>query len=131
MLSNVLVDDTAYIRCISTSGSKSVVGEVIPITVEEYNPQEMMLMMADSAASDGVATVAEEPTYFYITVKYVFENNLMQGTGNGFEPERKMSRAMLVTVLYRMANLMVFDLKILLFFESKPYKKRFLFFCSF
>ena len=28
----------------------------------------------------------------------------MQGTGNGFEPESKMSRAMLVTVLYRMAN---------------------------
>lgn len=28
----------------------------------------------------------------------------MQGTGNGFEPESKMTRAMLVTVLYRMAN---------------------------
>ena len=28
----------------------------------------------------------------------------MEGTGNGFEPESKMTRAMLVTVLYRMAN---------------------------
>jgi hypothetical protein len=28
----------------------------------------------------------------------------MQGTDNGFEPESKMSRAMLVTVLYRMAQ---------------------------
>ena len=28
----------------------------------------------------------------------------MQGTGKGFEPESKMTRAMLVTVLYRMAN---------------------------
>ena len=28
----------------------------------------------------------------------------MQGTGNGFEPEGKMTRAMLVTVLYRLAN---------------------------
>lgn len=75
MLSNVLVGDTAYVRCVSTSGSKSVVGEVIPITVEAYEPQDMMmLMMADSASSDGIATVADEPTYFYVTVKYVFQN---------------------------------------------------------
>ena len=42
--------------------------------------------------------------WHYNCVKYVYENNLMQGTGNGFEPEGKMSRAMLVTVLYRMAK---------------------------
>lgn len=42
--------------------------------------------------------------WYYNYVKYVYENNLMQGTGNGFEPERKMTRAMLVTVLYRIAN---------------------------
>ncbi|MBR5614535.1 MAG: S-layer homology domain-containing protein, partial [Clostridia bacterium] len=42
--------------------------------------------------------------WHYESVKYVYENNLMQGTGNGFEPESKMSRAMLVTVLYRMTN---------------------------
>ncbi len=42
--------------------------------------------------------------WHYESVKYVYERGLMQGTGNGFEPESKMSRAMLVTVLYRMAN---------------------------
>jgi len=42
--------------------------------------------------------------WHYESVKYVYENNLMEGTGNGFEPESKMTRAMLVTVLYRMAN---------------------------
>ena len=42
--------------------------------------------------------------WHYNCVKYVYENNLMQGTDNGFEPESKMSRAMLVTVLYRMAK---------------------------
>ena len=42
--------------------------------------------------------------WHYESVKYVYENNLMQGTGNDFEPESKMSRAMLVTVLYRMAE---------------------------
>ncbi len=42
--------------------------------------------------------------WYYESVKYVYENNLMQGTGKGFEPDSKMSRAMLVTVLYRIAN---------------------------
>ncbi len=42
--------------------------------------------------------------WHYEAVKYVYENNLMQGTGNGFEPDGKMSRAMLVTVLYRLAQ---------------------------
>ncbi len=42
--------------------------------------------------------------WHYEAVKYVYENNLMRGTGNGFEPDGKMSRAMLVTVLYRLAQ---------------------------
>ena len=42
--------------------------------------------------------------WYYEVVKYVYENNLMQGTAKGFEPDSKMSRAMLVTVLYRMVN---------------------------
>ncbi len=64
------------------------------------------------------AEIQEKPTFtettfydvkkedwHYNYIKYVYENNLMQGTDNGFEPESNMSRAMLVTVLYRMANL--------------------------
>lgn len=42
--------------------------------------------------------------WHYDSVKYVYEKGLMQGTGNDFEPESKMSRAMLVTVLFRMDN---------------------------
>ena len=42
--------------------------------------------------------------WHYESVKYVYENKLMQGTDSGFEPESKMTRAMLVTVLFRMAN---------------------------
>lgn len=42
--------------------------------------------------------------WYYESVKYVYENNLMQGTDKGFEPDGKMSRAMLVTVLYRTQN---------------------------
>ncbi len=40
--------------------------------------------------------------WYYESVKYVHENKLMQGTENGFEPNEKMTRAMLVTVLFRM-----------------------------
>lgn len=42
--------------------------------------------------------------WYYDAVEYVHKNNLMQGTDDGFEPEEKMSRAMLVTVLWRMKN---------------------------
>ena len=42
--------------------------------------------------------------WYYESVKYVYENNLMQGTDIGFEPDSKMTRAMLVTTLYRMQN---------------------------
>ncbi len=42
--------------------------------------------------------------WYYEAVKYAYKNNLMQGTENGFEPEEKMTRAMLVTVLYRLES---------------------------
>ena len=35
-------------------------------------------------------------------MQYVYENGLMQGTDNGFAPDSNMTRAMLVTVLYRL-----------------------------
>ncbi len=41
--------------------------------------------------------------WFYNAVKYVSQKNLMQGTGAAsFEPNSNMTRAMLVTVLYRL-----------------------------
>lgn len=56
-----------------------------------------------------IAKVFTEDTYkdvraddwYYEAVKYAHENDLMQGTDNGFEPEGKMTRAMLITVLWR------------------------------
>ena len=42
--------------------------------------------------------------WYYDAVKYTYENNLMKGTGESFEPESKMTRAMFVTVLWRIAN---------------------------
>ncbi len=43
--------------------------------------------------------------WYYDGIKYVYENNLMQGMDEiSFAPHEKMSRAMLVTVLFRMSN---------------------------
>jgi len=46
----------------------------------------------------------KEDAWYYESVKYAYENNLMQGADDKFEPEKKMTRAMLITVLYRMTN---------------------------
>lgn len=53
--------------------------------------------------------------WYYEAVKFAYENDLMHGTDKGFEPDSKMTRAMLITVLWRMENepvvnfLMTFD----------------------
>ncbi len=43
-------------------------------------------------------------TWYYEYVKAVTEKSLMQGSGNKFDPNGKLTRAMLVTVLYRMSG---------------------------
>ena len=66
---------------------------------EEQKEETAKYTFTETTFSD-----VKKDDWHYESVKYVYENNLMQGTGNGFEPESKMTRAMLVTVLYRMAN---------------------------
>ena len=45
----------------------------------------------------------KENDWFYDGVRYVFENELMSGVGTGtFAPEATLTRAMLVTILYRL-----------------------------
>lgn len=46
----------------------------------------------------------KENDWHFSAVKFVYENNLMSGTDKGFEPESKMTRAMLVSVLYRLSG---------------------------
>ncbi|MCL1873256.1 MAG: S-layer homology domain-containing protein, partial [Clostridiales bacterium] len=52
---------------------------------------------------NGFFTDVPESVWYYEDVKYVFEAGLMDGTGdNKFSPGISVTRAMLVTVLYRM-----------------------------
>ncbi len=51
-------------------------------------------------------TDVAEDAWYYDSVKYVYENGLMNGTGNGstFSPSGGLTRGMVVTVLYRMSG---------------------------
>lgn len=53
--------------------------------------------------NDTFADVKENDWHFE-AVKFVYENNLMSGTEKGFEPDAKMTRAMLVSVLFRLSG---------------------------
>ncbi len=71
---------------------------------EEEIKEEQKEEVTKNTFTETTFADVKKDDWHYESVRYVYENNLMQGTGNGFEPESKMSRAMLVTVLYRMAN---------------------------
>ncbi len=62
------------------------------------------LVFPAAAAGEGYADVSEKDWY-YEAVTFCTEHGLMSGTGDGlFTPEGEVSRAMAVTVLYRMAG---------------------------
>lgn len=48
----------------------------------------------------------KEGNWKYESVKYVYENNIMEGISgtDRFEPDSSLTRAMFATVLYRMAD---------------------------
>ncbi len=54
--------------------------------------------------ADNVFKDVDSESWYYPSVKYAYENSLFKGTDEGFEPDTTMSRAMLVTVLYRLAS---------------------------
>lgn len=64
----------------------------------EETPEPEVTFTADTFADVG------EDDWYYQSVKYAYENGLFSGTGNGFEPNTAMSRAMLVSVLFRIAD---------------------------
>lgn len=69
---------------------------VTPAPTEEPTP-----VPQKELGEDTFGDVSAED-WFYDSIKYVYENGFMDGTGDGFEPDITMSRAMLVTVLYRL-----------------------------
>ena len=65
--------------------------------IAEYEPAEPII--------PGQFYDVPETAWYHDAVQYVYENNLMNGTsGTRFSPDDYTSRAMLVTILYRMAG---------------------------
>ncbi|MDO5478965.1 MAG: S-layer homology domain-containing protein, partial [Clostridia bacterium] len=69
--------------------------ETKPFEEEKENKKEF----TDSTFKD-----VKKESWYYDSVKYCFENSLMEGTGDYFEPDTPMTRAMLVTILFRLSG---------------------------
>lgn len=89
-----------------TFGSEANFSFIQQTTVkkDEETKEEIKEEIIENEFSDDTFHDVKKGDWHYDYVKYVYENNLMQGTENGFEPDSKMTRAMLVTVIYRMAK---------------------------
>lgn len=96
----------------SSSGGGGGGSSVIEVKEEETKPEEES-KEEETKAEEETKTEEVKPfeytdvkkdDWFYDAAIYVHKNKLMTGTLSGFEPESKMTRAMLITVLYRMEN---------------------------
>lgn len=78
---------------------QEVLGGTIDSTYAQ--PQGRITVLTEEPFVNPYTDVAET-AWYYDAVKYTYQNGLMDGTENDkFSPEVKMTRAMLVTVLYR------------------------------
>lgn len=92
-----------------SSGIVSAITKTESDTKEEL-PLEDIKITEPPALTEPVKKVFTEDTFedvnsdawYYQAVKYVYENDIFNGTDIGFEPNKPMTRAMLVTVLYRL-----------------------------
>ena len=76
---------------IQIAGVATTVTKPVEITPAETQTEENTASFED----------VKNDAWYYDAVSYVSKNKLMSGTDKGFEPDTNMTRAMLVTVLYR------------------------------
>lgn len=70
---------------------------------DQNNGQQPSARPGESSDSSGTFTDVKSSDWFCAAVNYAYEKNLMTGTGSGlFSPNTATSRAMLVTILYRL-----------------------------
>lgn len=90
--------DTTFGKCISKEGK-------LVIKVDTTHLSSFIVTNIETCPFSDV------PNHWaYEEIKYVYENSIMQGTAEAtFAPDENMTRAMLVTVLYRMENPDIID----------------------
>ncbi len=74
---------------------------------EEKVKEEIKEEIKEEEKTSSVETVFSDISkddWHYDAVSYVYNKKLFTGTGEKFEPEKQMTRGMLVTVLYRLAT---------------------------
>lgn len=69
---------------------------------ETVNKEKEEVSVEKRELSETTFNDIKSDDWYYKAAKYVYENNIMDGTDEGFEPETNMTRAMLVTVLYKL-----------------------------
>ena len=100
---------------ISGQNSSDIFDGAISITENEYNQylEELTEIKFDAISNyvpaeqsvPGLFYDVPENAWYYDAVKYVYDNNLMNGTSaTRFSPDGQTNRAMIVTILYRIAG---------------------------
>jgi hypothetical protein len=96
----------AEAQIVFADGSKQAVPAYSTIVIE--NPDDPLggiNVIPGAAAWQNPFADVKDGDWYYDDVKYVYENGLFEGTGQtAFSPDTTMTRAMLVTVLYRLAH---------------------------
>ena len=97
---------------VTAVGSKHNGTGVLLVIHRRYDGDTAVLLLFENGGSVCVAEEAELPftdvgakKWFYDAVKYVYDGELMNGTSaDKFEPNGKLSRAMFITILGRLAG---------------------------
>lgn len=93
-----LVANHRYLAAENTKAVFTVYSETASVSLQgnvHVSQREQTMPFTDVAETD----------WFYDSVRFVYENGLFQGmTGTLFMPQESMNRAMLATVLYRLAG---------------------------
>lgn len=107
--SEYVLSDGDYVEWIYTRGEDEnsssgddVTPTATPESTEIPKPTETPTVAPEKEFSETTFRDVSSSDWFYEGVQFVYNNGLMDGTGKGFEPDTTMSRAMLVTVLYRL-----------------------------
>jgi len=84
----------------SSSSSSSQGGAKLPSSsgTSISTPESKPVFSEDTFAD------VKKDAWYYDFVKYVYENSIMQGTENGFEPDNPMTRAQFITSVFRLKN---------------------------
>lgn len=95
----------------SSSSSKgngsSIAPAIIQNTTKPETPKTEETKQEDDTTPTFTFTDVSEDSWYYDAVNFANTKKLMKGTEKGFEPELPLSRAMLVTILYRLDGAVV------------------------